>query len=148
MGLCNSSLNDDDIKRELNNSIKFVPNIRKALVVKVYDGDTITIVTKLKLFGPKYKFSVRLKGIDAPEMKTKDIEEKKVAIKSRDWLSERILGRKIILKNVSYEKYGRLLADIYYDGKISLNQRLVDNRLAVKYDGGTKQKINWKKYSY
>jgi len=91
---------------------------------------------------------VRLKGIDAPEMKTKDIEEKRVAIKSRDWLSERILGRKIILKNVSYEKYGRLLADIYYGSKISLNQRLVDNRLAVEYDGGTKQKINWKKYSY
>ena len=43
-------------------------------------SDTITIITKLRLFGPKYKFSLRLRGIDAPEMKTKNVYEKKVAI--------------------------------------------------------------------
>ena len=143
MGLCNSTI---DPKEELKKSIKFIPNIKKAFVAKVYDGDTITIITKLRLFGPKYKFSLRLRGIDAPEMKTKDVYEKKVAIKSRDWLSNKILGKKIIIKNLSYEKYGRLLADIFYKNKVSLNKQLVNNKLAVIYDGGKKEKINWKKF--
>lgn len=143
MGLCNSTI---DPKEELKKSIKFIPNIKKAFVAKVYDGDTITIITKLRLFGPKYKFSLRLRGIDAPEMKTKNVYEKKVAIKSRDWLSNKILGKKIIIKNLSYEKYGRLLADIFYKNKVSLNKQLVNNKLAVIYDGGKKEKINWKKF--
>lgn len=143
MGLCNSTI---DPKEELKKCIKFIPDIKKAYVIKVYDGDTITIATKLKLFGPKYKFSLRLSGIDAPEMKTKDIYEKKVAIKSRDWLSNKILGKKIIIKNLSYEKYGRLLADIFYKNKLSLNKQLINNKLAVKYDGGKKEKIKWKKF--
>ena len=112
------------------------------LCCKVYDGDTITIITKLRLFGPKYKFSLRLRGIDAPEMKTK-MFMKKVAIKSRDWLSNKIL-EKNYNKNLT-EKYGRLLADIFYKNKVSLNKQLANNKLTVIYDGG-KEKNKLEKF--
>ena len=52
----------------------------------------------------------------------------------------------VILKNVSTEKYGRLLADVYIDGE-NMNQWMLNNNYAVKYDGGTKSKPeSWLKY--
>ena len=51
--------------------------------------------------------------------------------------SEKILNKHVTLKNVATEKYGRVLADVYLDD-LHLNQWLLDERYAVKYDGGTK----------
>jgi micrococcal nuclease len=124
-------------------AIQFIPPVKYGKVVKVYDGDTITIVATLD-FGvyqsPQlYKFSVRLTGIDCPEIKTKNENEKKLAIIARDELKKKLDNKIVELKNVSLEKYGRLLADVFV-GDICVNEWMVTNGYAVKYDGGTKER--------
>lgn len=118
----------------------YIPPIELCKVIKVYDGDTITVATKL--YTPDsliYRFSVRLAGIDTPEMHGSTSDERNAAIASRDVLSNMIMNKTVLLKNVRYEKYGRLLADVYL-GELYLNQYLVDNKYAVPYNGGKKQK--------
>ena len=122
-----------------DNTPSFSPDVKYGKVIKVYDGDTITIASKPYKDYPIYRFSVRLNGIDTPELKTKNENEKKHAIIARDALHERIFGKYVELKNVSYEKYGRLLADVYLDDE-NLNDWLIMNNFATKYDGGTKKK--------
>ena len=126
----------------------FIPPLKTGKVIKVYDGDTITIASRVPgLYNsPIYKFSVRLNGIDTPEMKGKNEEEKEIAVKARDALSERIMGKEVRLENVQTEKYGRLLCDVYL-GNSHLNKWMIDERYALKYDGGTKViPESWKKY--
>ena len=122
------------------NTIVFVPPITFGKVIKVYDGDTFTLISKLPhTEGPIYRFSVRMKGIDSPEIKGKTLNEKELARKSRDALSNLILGKIVVLKNVTTEKYGRILADVYI-GDVCINEWMIINHFAVKYDGGTKEK--------
>jgi len=122
------------------NTIPFIPPITSGKVVKVYDGDTFTLAAKLpNTDGPVYRFTVRLNGIDTPEIKGKTATEKELAKRARDALSSLILNKIIILKNVETEKYGRLLAEVYLDD-ININNYMVDNKYAVKYDGGTKER--------
>ena len=65
---------------------------------------------------------------------------------ARDALQEKILHKQVILKNVTTEKYGRLLADVYCNG-VHYNNWMIENRYAVAYDGGTKQSPeNWELY--
>jgi len=116
----------------------FIPEIRYAKVIKVYDGDTITVAAKLPFSkSPIYRFSVRLRNIDSPEIKGKSKKECEMAIQSRDALHQLIFGEIVELKNNSKEKYGRLLTDVYY-GDIHVNQWMLDHKYAVKYDGGKK----------
>ena len=136
----NPSIMDYLDSTEYKDTIPFVPSITGGKVIKVYDGDTITIASKMPYEGsPIFRFSVRLNGIDTPEIKTKSKTEKGLAIIARDALSSKILGKVITLKNVSLEKYGRLLADVYLD-ELHLNQWLIENKYAVAYDGGTKHR--------
>jgi micrococcal nuclease len=134
--------NTDDISG--NNTGPFVPPVTDGKVIKVYDGDTITVAAKLPIAkSPIYRFPVRLTGIDSPEIKGKSNEEITLAKKSRDALSELILGKNVKLVNVSTEKYGRLLADVYIEG-IHVNRWMLDNKYAIPYDGGTKSRpIEW-----
>jgi micrococcal nuclease len=126
-----------------SDTLQFIPPVNTGQVIKVYDGDTITIAGHLPYDGsPLYRFSVRLNGIDCAEIKGKSEEEKQCALRARDQLSQLIMNKTVILKNVKNEKYGRLLADVYV-GDVHVNQYMLDNGLAVKYDGGTKQIVNW-----
>jgi len=119
-------------------TVPFIPPIIYGKVIKVYDGDTITIASKLPFEGsPLYRFSVRFAGIDSPEIKGETLVESKLAIKSRDALHNLIFGKVITLKNNGKEKYGRLLADVYLDD-LYVNKWMLDNNFAVKYDGGKK----------
>jgi len=134
-GSCNDVCNIQNKDTET-----FVFPIKYGKVIKVYDGDTITIAAKLpNTDGPIYRFSVRLDGIDTPEIKGKSQAEKELAIQARDVLHELIYGKIIELRNVSNEKYGRILADVYL-GELNINQWLVSENLAVLYDGGKKQR--------
>ena len=93
-----------------------------------------------------YKISVRLNSIDCPELKTKNEIEKQCSKIAKQKVSDLLMGKTVQFKNVGMEKYGRLLADVYYKGK-SVNEWLLDNHLAIKYDGGTKQPPeNWMEY--
>lgn len=122
------------------NTEQFVPPVTSGKVIKVYDGDTITLAAKLPYDeSPIYRFSVRLTGIDSPEIKGSTLVEKELAKKSRDALNAIIFGKIVYLRNVGTEKYGRLLADVYYENT-HINQWMLDNKYAVPYDGGTKTK--------
>jgi endonuclease YncB( thermonuclease family) len=136
-----------DIKWEDTNDFKFP--ITGGRVIKVYDGDTITIASKLPYDDSQlYRFSVRLNGIDTPEIKGKNIseDEKESATNARDFVANLVLNKFVRLENVSNEKYGRILADVYI-GDIHLNDLLLRERYAVKYDGKTKIKpTSWLKY--
>ena len=122
----------------------FTPEIKTGKIVRVYDGDTVTIATRIQIDGkeiPKiFRFSLRLRGIDSPEMKTKNQTEKALAIQSRDALSKLIMGKIMTIENVDYDKYGRILADMITPEGVNVSQWMIDNRLAVKYDGGTKHR--------
>lgn len=121
-------------------TIPFVPPITEGKVVKVYDGDTITVAAKLPYpDSPIYRFSVRLNGIDSPEIKSKSSTEKMLAVNAREALSGRILNQIVQLKNTSTEKYGRLLADVYL-GETNINEWMIANKFAVAYGGGTKHR--------
>lgn len=158
----NNIINNVDINVDINNitnssdkpilwkdTIKFVPPIEKGIVIKVYDGDTITLASKLPyLESPLYRFQVRLNGIDCPEIKSKNNSEKECSLISKQVLSTLILNKVVTLKNVQTEKYGRILADVYLDN-LNLNKYMLDNRLAVVYDGGTKiSPKDWIDYYY
>ena len=122
---------------EWKDTIAYVPPVKTGVVIKVYDGDTITVATKLDY--TMYRFSVRLSGIDSPEIKAKSVNEKKLAVLSKDALTKQIIGKTVELKNVSMEKYGRLLANVYYDG-IHINKWMLENGFAVPYSGKTKKR--------
>lgn len=138
---------DTDIKWE--DTVEFTFPITGGRVIKVYDADTITIASKLPYDGsPIYRLSVRLNGIDAPEIKGKGIsdEEKEAAKLARDFVSILVFNKFVRLENIQSEKYGRILADVFI-GDIHLNELLINQRFAVKYDGGTKKKPqSWEKY--
>jgi micrococcal nuclease len=142
-----NSNSDTIIKWE--DTVPFTFPITGGQVIKVYDGDTITIATRLPFNeSPLYRLSVRLNGIDSPEIKGKDVsdEEKAAAIVTRDFVSSLILHKYVKLENIQNEKYGRVLADVYLDD-IHLNALLIDQGYAVKYDGGTKMKpASWLEY--
>lgn len=136
-----------DIKWE--DTVEFTFPITGGRVIKVYDADTITIASKLPYHeSPMYRLSVRLNGIDTPEIKGKGVsdEEKEAAKVARDFVYNLVFNKFVRLENVQSEKYGRILADVFI-GDIHLNDLLINERYAVKYDGGTKKKPeSWLKY--
>ena len=119
------------------------PPINSGYVVKVYDGDTIWVARQMELYnqGLKwYRFNIRIRGIDTPEMKGKDIteDEKQAAKVAQKYLSDLIMGQVVELDDVSdADKYGRLLADVYIHGRNVADMMIVD-RMGVPYGGETK----------
>jgi len=106
--------------------------------VKAYDGDTFTV--SIDAFPADYKqWQVRVKGIDTAEIKGKTKCEKALAEMAKE-TTEQLLSHaaSITLKNVSKDKYFRLLADVDIDGT-DLASELLQNSLAVAYGGGTKE---------
>jgi len=134
-----------DINWDLvDNSVKELSldgELKLAKVVSVYDGDTIRIVFPLN--NKLYKWNCRLCRIDTPELRTKNILEKKYGFQVRDKLRERILNKLVNIKCGKFDKYGRLLIEIYLQEE-SINQWLIDNKYAFEYDGGTKK--DWNDY--
>ena len=123
----------------------FFPPIKEGKVIKVYDGDTITIATKMPYDDNFYRFSVRIRGIDCPEIKSKNSNEKLCAIMARDFLKEIIFNKVAKLEEISYDKYGRILADVYVDD-LNISELMISESLAIKYDGGRKKEIDWFEY--
>jgi micrococcal nuclease len=147
--LYNNNYMEDGTDIKWEDTVEFTFPIKGGRVIKVYDADTITIASKLPYDNsPMYRLSVRLNGIDTPEIKGKGItdEEKEAAKQARDFVSNIVLNKFVRLENIESEKYGRILADVFI-GDIHLNNLLLKERYAVKYDGGTKIKpASWLKY--
>lgn len=140
-------MNTAEIDKLIKTSRPFVPPITEGVVIKVYDGDTITIASKLPYdASPLYSFSVRIDNIDCPEIKGKTDDEKKCAQIAKNEVAKLVLHKKVTLTNVSTEKYGRVLANVIIDG-VNVAEYLLTNRLALSYDGGTKSPpVNWMNY--
>ena len=117
--------------------VDFTSTLR-ATVVKIYDGDTITVNIPgiHPLFGQK--ISVRINNIDTPELNGQCATERDLAIRAKEITSQLIpVGSAVTLKNIKRDKYFRILADIYI-GSINVGQTLVESKVAVLYSGGAK----------
>lgn len=101
-------------------------------VVKVYDGDTITVDIDLGFHVFMKKEKIRLYRINTPEVRG---DEREQGLISRDWLREKILNKEveIVTKKDKKGKYGRWLADIWIDG-VCVNDELVKEGLAEYKD--------------
>ena len=104
-----------------------------------YDGDTCYITAKT-FPEPLQKMSIRILGIDTPEIRGDCKEEKELALKGRELANELFKSAKTIrLENLKWDKYGgRVLADVYLDEEL-YSKKLIDAGLARPYDGGTKE---------
>lgn len=113
----------------------------EARYVRNYDGDTITV--NLNCNEPLFcnKMSIRVNGVDTPEIRGKCSKEKLLGKKAKYYVKEKIKKSDLKLKNCKKGKYFRLGCDVYYDD-ILLSQELIEQNLAVRYDGGKKTK-NW-----
>ena len=72
------------------------------------------------------------------KMKSHNEKEKEIALIAKKTIEDEILHKKIVLKNVKYDKYGRLLANVFYK-KVSISQMMIDKKLAVPYFGQKKE---------
>ena len=123
-------------------------NFRVTEIKKVVDGDTIDVVIDLGFDIYKHE-RVRVAGIDTPEKRTRDLEEKELGIHATNWmkdkLTETIKGDEELTIRTELKggvgKYGRLLGWLYIgDSDLSLNEQMITEGYAWSYDGGTKQK--------
>lgn len=109
-------------------------------VVRVIDGDTIEVVIDLG-FDISIKEKLRLANIDAPELQTKDKLEKKLAIEAMKYLKKWLKSQtQLYIRTSKDDKYGRILGEIFGDNGICINQLLLENSYAWKYDGNVKNK--------
>ena len=112
-------------------------------VTRIVDGDTIDVIIDLG-FDIMYKSRVRLFGIDTPESRTSNKEEKIRGLLSKNFLKEHLKSNsKIIIKTHKGEetgKFGRILGEIFIDG-ININQKMCDEGYAVAYYGQNKQLV-------
>ena len=100
------------------------------------DGDTVDLDIDLG-FSITLKQRVRLKGIDAAETRTKDLEEKAEGVKARLWL-EKELSREgeWIIETTKEDKYGRILGTLYCIGDpVTVNERMLNEGIARSYQG-------------
>ena len=123
-------------------------NFRVTKINKVLDGDTIDVTIDLG-FDLYKKERVRVAGVDTPEKRTRDLEEKALGIDATNWLKDKLKDalagddelsiRTQLVGGVG--KYGRLLGWLYIgDADVSLNEQMITEGYAWAYDGGTKQK--------
>ena len=116
---------------------------RVAEITKIVDGDTIDVIIDLG-FDIMYKSRVRLFGIDTPESRTRNKEEKVRGLLSKNFLKEHLkASKKIIIKTHKGEetgKFGRILGEIFIDG-ININQKMCDEGYAVAYYGQNKELV-------
>jgi len=123
-------------------------NFRVVKINRVVDGDTIDVTIDLG-FDLMKKERVRIAGVDTPEKRTRDKEEKVLGIDATNWMKEKLEGAikgdeeltiRTELKG-GMGKYGRLLGWLYIgEDALSLNEIMINEGYAWEYDGGTKKK--------
>ena len=123
-------------------------NFRVTEINRVVDGDTIDVTIDLG-FDLYKKERVRIAGVDTPEKRTRDLEEKALGIDATNYLKKKLedtiagddeLTIRTELKG-GMGKYGRLLGWLYIgEDVVSINEQMIAEGYAWSYDGGTKQK--------
>lgn len=107
-----------------------------ATVIQVIDGDTLDVSVDLG-FDIQHTLRVRLYGINTPETRTRNKEEKARGLAAKERLKELLLGKTVLLKTKKddTEKFGRYLAEVFV-GELSVNKTLVAEGHAQEYFGG------------
>ena len=123
-------------------------NFRVISIDKVVDGDTIDVTIDLG-FDLFKKERVRVAGVDTPEKRTRNLEEKALGLDATAWIKDKLEGAvdgddDLIIRTEldgGVGKYGRLLGWLYIgDAIVSLNEKMIDEGYAWAYDGGKKNK--------
>ena len=123
-------------------------NFRVIKINRVVDGDTIDVTIDLG-FDLFKKERVRVAGVDTPEKRTRDLEEKALGLDATNWIKKHldsaIAGEEDLIIRTELVggmgKYGRLLGWLYIgDDEVSLNEKMIEEGYAWAYDGGTKKK--------
>ena len=130
-------------------SEKFNVYLYNAEVKKIIDGDTFDIIIDLG-FDTLRKGRVRLHGVNTPESRTTNLEEKKMGLAAKEFTDQWITaaGHKIKIETIldKNEKYGRILARVWNETGESLNEAIVKSGLAREYYGvGDKTFTEFKK---
>ena len=113
----------------------------RATLDRVIDGDTIDVSVDLG-FDTWKKVRVRMMGMNAPESRTRDKEEKKRGLAATKYLKDILESYdfKFVLKSHGVGKYGRCLGEILFeDSDISANQMMINEGHAVEYHGGKRK---------
>ena len=115
----------------------------KCKMVKVVDGDTVDVDIDLGFGVWMRDQRIRLYGIDTPESRTSDDQEKIYGLAAKDFVVKWTNAGDLSLKTFKDDrgKFGRILGEIWYGGKHNVNQLLVDNHHAVRYHGQSKDDI-------
>lgn len=137
------------ISANVMSSVQQVNKFSSVELVRVYDGDTITVNLPNSIpdvFG--HEIPVRIRHIDTPEIKGNGKCEKEAAQKAKVATTSLLKNaKKIDLEDVGRDKYFRLLVQVVITTKedkiIILSQYLLDQKLAVPYEGDTKQVVDW-----
>ena len=133
-------MNWESVTDKNTDHFSFEDETEHVKVLKVYDGDTITIA---KQVGERvFKFNCRVLGIDTPEIKTKNKKEKELAIEARDYLRDLILGKVILVKFSKFDKYGRLLIWAYVNDQEDIASLMIEKGYAREYHGGKREPWN------
>jgi len=115
----------------------------KCKMVKVIDGDTVDVDIDLGFGVWMRDQRIRLYGIDTPESRTSDDQEKIYGLAAKDFVVKWTNAGDLSLKTFKDDrgKFGRILGEIWYGEKHNVNQLLVDNHHAVRYHGQSKDDI-------
>ena len=110
-------------------------------VDRVIDGDTIDCWIDLG-YNLKIHKRIRFAGVNAPETRTRNKEEKKRGLIAKEWLKDKLpVGSKCILKSYEYGKYGRVIGELFIvsgSRKQSINKMMLAEGLVKEYDGGAR----------
>jgi len=109
----------------------------QAKVIDVYDGDSCTILIDLG-FNITLEEKCRLYGIDTPELRSKNLQEKELARQARDYLKGLVMDQEVTVITHKEGKYGRYLVDIYRND-ILVNDMLIARGFAKPYYGGKRE---------
>jgi len=114
---------------------------------RVIDGDTIDVDIALGFDVMLKKQRIRLYGMNTPESRTRDLEEKKYGLAAKARLKELLekgetLSLRTAIDKKARGKYGRILGTIFADG-VNLNDQLIEEGHAIEYFGGTKNTTKW-----
>jgi len=116
----------------------------KAKVNRIIDGDSVVFDIDLGFDTWLNKQSIRLYGIDTPESRTRDLTEKQFGMLAKTRIQGLLpVGSTVTIKTVKDKggKYGRILAEIITGEEINVNLTMIEEKLAVYYEGQSKDLI-------
>ena len=119
---------------------KIEPFVYNATLERVVDGDTVDVTLDLGFSVRLHKQRCRLAGIDTPESRTRNLDEKKLGLAAKERMKQLCVGQ-FKIKSLGKGKYGRILAIPYTEDGEDICQMMIDEGHAVEYWGGKKIKV-------